>query len=734
MLLVGLAIWSASGLRVNYLFENFFPKDDPDYIAYKDFRENFTNDDRFVQVAFQVDHGIFNPNALEKIKSIETATLTLDHVIEIKSLLSLRIPVKTPLGWISNPILRQNPETLAEDSISIMENAALSGNFISEDGRFYCIHLKLEDSTTDRQNRKLVESIELLMQEEGVVNYHMGGFINTQVNYVRLLEGEFPTAAATSAISMCLILLLLYRSYQNALLPTMTVILSLVLFFGYLGVIGRDLNITSTLFITIMTIVAVSDIVHLQTYYHRFLLKGLPKGEAINKALGETYVNLFLTSLTTAIGFFTFFTSSIPHIRTFGMDAGVGVLMAFLITVTLGPVLLYFFPPSATRIERDKSSKFWEKMLHGVYGQGKRNKPLIWLVTLLVICISIWGITKIDNNQYLAGNFDDSTQLKKDFNFFEAQLGGVRALEMHFIPQNNLKITDLPILESMQALEEELQNYEFIGTPISPVSWMKTQSLSVNGGRLTAFKLPEDQETVDYLILNDRNRTRKTVISEGDQSGRLLVKMHDIGSEQAAELHENLYAWIDRTIDPNLLKVQITGSALLIDKNNENVFMEMIYSLALAFVCISILMALLFRRWKMVLISIFPNMLPLIAVGGLMGWLGIPLNAATSLIFTIGFVIAIDDTIHFLVRFRKEYADRKSLEYSIKHTLASTGKAILFTTIILLVVYTASAFSNFKEISQHAILVSATLIFALIGDFYLLPTLLRHAARKKDLF
>jgi len=160
----------------------------------------------------------------------------------------------------------------------------------------------------------------------------------------------------------------------------------------------------------------------------------------------------------------------------------------------------------------------------------------------------------------------------------------------------------------------------------------------------------------------------------------------------------------------------------------------MVNSLGLAFLSISLLMAILFRRFKMILISIVPNIVPLIAVAGLMGWLGIPLNAATSLIFTIGFVIAIDDTIHFLARFRREYEGKNSLELSIKNTLGSTGKAILHTTIILIVVYMASMLSNFTEIAQHAILVAATLLFALLSDFFLLPTLLRQAAKRKDLF
>jgi len=723
-----------SSLKINYLFENFFPKNDTDYIAYKAFRQNFTNDDRFVQIAFSLDKGIFNSSSIEKIDSIEQVILAQEKVMEIQSLLKTKIPVKTPLGWISASILKNNPSTLQEDSAKIMANPKLRGNLISEDGYYYAIQLKMIDSTSDNENRILVEFLEQTMEDHGIEKYHLGGFINTQVNYIRLLEGEFPMAAATSAISMCLILLILYRSFKNALLPTMTVVASMLLFFGYLGLIGRDLNITSTLFITIITIVAVSDIVHLQTYYHKYLRKGLEKGKAIQLALSDTAVSLLLTSVTTAIGFFTFLSSGIPHIRTFGVDAGIGVIIAFLIAITLGAVLLYHFPPTPQRLEKEKSEKHWDKFLHHVYLLGKNHKYTIYFVTFLILVASFFGIKNIQSNQFLSGNFDPSTQIKKDFNFFESQFGGIRALEMHLKPLNGKKITDLEILNDIEKLEVYLESVHEVAAPLSPASWIKSQSQAVAGGRSSSYQLPQDQEALEYLLINDTRGDRKSVISLDGDAGRLIAKMHDIGSDAADSLHREINTWAIENIDTSLISLNITGSALLIDKNNDNLLKEMVNSLALAFISISLLMALLFRRGKMILISIIPNIIPLIAVAGVMGWLGIPLNAATSLIFTIGFVIAIDDTIHFLARFRREYQGRNSLELSLKNTLNHTGKAILHTTIILIVVYTASMLSNFTEIAQHAILVAATLVFALLSDFFLLPALLRQAAKRKDLF
>ncbi len=729
VIILGLSIYFSSTLKVHYLFENFFPKEDPVYTNYVQFRTSFDIDDRVISVAILADNGIFNADFISKSVEIESEIKEIEGVDKTISLGSLRIPIKTPLGWISNPVISKNPEKIAADSLRLLSNEGVAGQFISSDGKYYAIQVFIQDSLSDNENRHLVERIEAIL-DSTAMEYKMAGFINTQVNYIRLLEAEVPFTSLLATIGLGLVLFFLYRSPRNALLITGTVFIGLLIFFGYLGMIGRALNVTSTLFTTIMVFVGVSDIIHLQAYFQKFLVKGLKPAQAAFEALNETWHNLFLTSATTAVGFLTFMSSSIPHIQTFGMDAAAGVIIAFLVVITLAPILMYKFPPQGLVFERLQKEKRWDKFLFNLYKSGKNNHKLILIITGLIVAISVISISQIEVNQKLSGNFSDDVKVKQDFDFFEENFGGVRAFEATIVPQEGRSILDLEVLEGIEKFEKWLGRQESLSTVISPAFWIKTLQFSVSGGRDDNFRLPADEAGLEYVLLNDRSTNKAAFVNEEENIGRFAARMKDIGRLEAEALNEEVVLWLQDSLPNDVFDLNITGSAVLIDKNNSNITGEMFYSLSLAFIIISILMALLFRSLRMVIISILPNLIPLIAVGGFMGLAGIPINAATSLIFTIGFVIAIDDTIHFLTRYRKEFQVSNNLEMSLKNTLMYTGRAVVQTSLILFVGYGVMMFSDFVEIAYHAILVAVTLLFALLSDIFLLPAILRVASKK----
>jgi uncharacterized protein len=715
---------------VHYHFEHFFPKDDPDYVTYTSFRRQFPVDDRMLIVAVQASNGIFNSSFLEDVSHLEKELENIDHIEDVSSLASLSVPVKTPLGFIQNPVISRNPDKLAEDSLRIMGSPAISKYYLSDDLQHYALYISLADSTSDTENRQIIQSIKEKVNGYGFEPSYMAGFLYTQVSYIKLLEQEIPFTSAYVAAALCLILMILYRSWANMVLLTGIVLLGLVLFFGYLGMMGRTLNITSTLFITIMIIVGVSDIIHLQTYYHKYLLKNVDRLHAIQLAFKEVKLNLLLTSITTAAGFLTFLSSSIPHISSFGFDAAVGVLIAFLVAVTLAPVLFYHFPPGEAFLKRNMEGKRWERFLFAVYKKGKSNTTWILVISAFVMVGSLISLQWMETNQTLSGNFSEKHTIKQDIDFFEKQFGGIRGFELWMQPKGGFSVSDPNVLKAIQKIEEYLEQSGHFGPVFSPYAWLRMSHLMNTGFRNIQADLPLETEYIQYLLDADINKRKAHFINEETQSARLVTKMKDVGMAEAAGIHDSLFAFIESRGIDQTLDVRITGSAVLIDNNNQNVNTEMFYSLGIAFVFISLLMGLLFRNIKMVLISILPNVVPLLAVGGVMALGKIPLSAATSLIFTIGFVIAIDDTIHFLTRFRDEFSGTGNLEMAIKNTLTYTGRAIIYTSIILFAGYGILVLSSFKEIMHHAVLVCATLFFALVADLFLLPTLIRIAIRK----
>ncbi len=733
-ILLLLSVFSALQLKVHYHFENFFPVDDPAYLAYKKFRTNFPVDDRMLVLAIKADNGIFKTDFLDKVSKLEQEISKSPFVENVLSLGSLKIPIKTPLGYIQNSVLSNDDSKLYADSIRLSKNKEIADYYISADKQHYAIFIELVDSTTDQENRIIIRSLEKAVSTHQFEKHHIAGFLYTQVSYILLLEREIPFTSLLVAIGLTAILMLLYRSVTNTILLTSIVLIGLILFFGYLGMVGRTLNITSTLFVTIMTIVGISDIIHIQTYYHKYLVKKLDRLQAITLALKDVWVNLLLTSLTTCVGFLTFLSSSIPHIASFGLDAAVGVFIAFIIAMTLAPVLFYYFPPSASYLQRSMKHKKWDKFLFYIYKSGLKQKYFILTLSAILVVLSLIGIQSIDSNQTLSGNFSPEHKIKQDIIFFEEQYGGIRGFELMITPKSPYFITDTIVFNKIERIEDWLTESGQFGPVLSPSSWLRLSHLINTGFRNTALDYQMEQDYVDYLIESNITGRIDHFINEENNSGRLSTKMRDIGLNEVEELQDNFMNWVRSEGIDKVIDIDITGSAVLIDGNNKSVNREMFISLGIAFLLISIMMALLFRKTVMVIISIVPNIIPLLMVGGLMSLTGIPLNAATSLIFTIGFVIAIDDTIHFLTRFKAEFAIHHNIEMAIKNTMNYTGRAVIHTTLILFVGYGTLVFSSFVEIIHHSILVAATLAFALIADLYLIPTLLRLAAKKGDLF
>jgi uncharacterized protein len=717
-------------LRVQYNFEHFFPKEDPAYQLYADFRREFPVDDRMLILAVKANNGIFNPPFLDSISVLEQSLVQEPFVEEVTSLQNLRIPVKTPLGFIRNPVLSRNEEKLIEDSIRLVSNPSISSYYLSKNQDYYAIYIGLADSTSDMENRAIIKGIQNRIIESGFTQYHLAGFLYTQVSYTLLLENEIPYTSALVACALAFILFLLYRSWANTILLTSIVLIGLVLFFGYLGLIGRTLNITSTLFITIMIIVGISDIIHLQTYYHKYLAQQYERINAIQKALKEVWLNLLLTSVTTAAGFLTFLSSSIPHISTFGIDAAVGVTIAFIIAVTLAPVLFYYFPPTKVLSSNTANEIKWERFLNFVYHSGKNKSSLVLIITIIITSVSLLSLPFMETNQTLSGNFANKHQIKKDIEFFESQFGGIRGFELWVKPEETYRLTDTLVLNAIDSLSQYLNNSGHFGPVFSPVSWLELSHQMNTGFRDPNATFPRDSTYINYLLEADIDQRRYHFFQNDLNSARIVSKMKDVGKDSALVIQQAMFDLMGDKGLSKYLKAEITGSAILIDQNNKNINNEMFYSLGIAFAFISLLMGLLFRRWLMVLISIIPNLVPLLAVGLIMSVSGIPLNAATSLIFTIGFVIAIDDTIHFLTRFKNQYETLGDLEESIKSTMSNTGRAIVYTSIILFAGYGILVVSSFKEIMHHAILVCTTLFFALLADLYLLPALLRVFAKR----
>jgi predicted RND superfamily exporter protein len=474
-------------------------------------------------------------------------------------------------------------------------------------------------------------------------------------------------------------------------------------------------------------VVGMSDVVHIITKYMEELREGHNRFDALVKTIREAGFATFLTLLTTAVGFLALINSSIKPVNDFGIYTSIGVFVAFFLAYAIMPVVLNSLRTPSLKLN-EETSQFWNDRLHRLLAWVFRNSKWIGWGTVVITAISIVGVFQIRLNNYLIEGLMRGDSLRDDFVFFENHYAGVRPFEMIIKPKNtNDSVLSPASLRAIDKLENFLRTDYGVGFVITPATFVKAANKGEQGGAPEAYRLPETDSAITALVdeLSDVRRMKETrdFITKRATMGRISGKMHDIGSVNIRVLNARLDSFLQRTPEMKTLDCRITGGAAMLDKDNEYLVSNMMQGLALSVLAVALIIALIHRSWRLVIISIVPNIVPIFIIGGAMGFFGVDLKSSTSIIFSIAFGIATDDTIHFLARLRLEQLKGKSLIYAVKRTFISTGKAVVVTSLILSAGFLTLVASGFESTFYFGLLVSVTLLIAVLADLLLFPLL-----------
>jgi predicted RND superfamily exporter protein len=412
----------------------------------------------------------------------------------------------------------------------------------------------------------------------------------------------------------------------------------------------------------------------------------------------------------------------------------VGIIIAFCLSYSLLPALLYFFTPKKLVAVHDQDNKTYNimrKVLFWIF----RNQKTIIVITALVLVFSAIGVYKIKVNNVLLEDLSDGVKIKQDFLFFDKHYSGVRPLELAIeIKDKSKTVWDYDVMRQLNQVDSFLKKEYQAGFMYSPAMLAKTIHKSLIDEPSGKDKFPTIEEYEDVkkqLIDNKKNKELKRIITTDGKFARISGKMSDVGSMIVNEQNMKFYKFLNTHINSNDLEIKITGAAHLMDRNNEYMVSNMAQGFIFSIIIIIILTYFLHKSWRMVLVFILPNLIPLIVIAGIMGFSGIELKAATSLVFSIAFGVATDDTIHFISRLKIELAYGKSLIYAFKRTYFETGKPILLTTFILMGGFVSLMVSDFQSTFHFGFLICITIIIAVIADIFLLPVLLFWILGKK---
>ena len=561
-------------------------------------------------------------------------------------------------------------------------------------------------------NRENINDLIKVIENNEYIKYsswdwHEAGLPILRTRYVELVEYErgifIPLAFLIAAIT----LIWIFRQIKMLIISLTSILISLIWVSGIMALSNISINVISYLTFNLLMIIGVSDAIHLLMKYHEEINKNSNKRSALEVVIEKIGSALFLTSFTTAVGFMSLSITNIRILQEFGVIMGVGIGILFIITIIIMPImLLYIGVPEKTHInrlilKRKKSLSF--QSLKAVQQYPK----VIILISSLILMLSVYGIYQIDSNVTVLGDLKPSNKLYKDITFVEENFGGTLPLEI--------------VVSS-------------IGTPLSKDLYLKTNATNTIDDSNFYTKIN------NFMVKLDTYENIKSVTGYWNIDGSLNAQQKRYTNKDRTEIRiscgiENIDSnqadWLKKSIINDYIEIfetenglKVTGSTLLALKMNRYLIASLLNSFIIAFIVIFISMNILFRSVKLSLVSIIPNIIPLLFAGAVMGFFGIELRPATAMTFSIALGIAVDDTIHFLSRFRSEYLLTKSHEKSTTTTILTTGRAIIGTSITLGMGFLVLIFSNFKPNFEFGILATIILIVALLSSLILLPALI----------
>ena len=513
--LIVLAGYFSLKLRFSFDFEQFFPQGDPDLVFFQDFIKNFESDDNFLLVGVEsknTPNGVFDQSFLQRFDSLTQKSLDLPYVVDNQSLTKVKLPVKSPFGILPVPAMHvEDTSYYAEDRVKILSDQRFVRNLISEDGKSLVLFLKTKDKITLEESDTLIHALDSLINPLHFDAHHYLGRANFQKELVWMEKREVAVSSGVAAILVAFIIVILFRRWKTVALALTSIGLSMFLFFGLLGALGRELSAMAALYPVLMVIIGTSDFIHMLSKYIDELRRGHTQEEAIWFTMKEIGLATLMTAVTTAVGFATLLTSRIVPIQEFGVNAAIGVMVAYVTVLLFTTAVFSFFSVNDLILLRGSSTRI-EQFMEWVYRVTKRRARLIGLIATGILLVCVYGISKIKTNYSIEDNMPIGEKVTEDFYFFEKVFSGFRPLEYAVFAQNGHRADDYAVMQQMNKLEEHLRTIPAIHSITSPTMIYKSISQMSNGNRNAAYLFPTDSlQFADYQIFADKV-DRKSVV------------------------------------------------------------------------------------------------------------------------------------------------------------------------------------------------------------------------------
>jgi len=726
-----LLVIPASGVGVEQDNRSMVADDNERLADYDRFLQLFGNDE---QLLLSVGHPrLLAAEGRGLISELTERVSRLEGVARVWSLANAQHLVAGPWGAEAQPLFTD--ETDAESLQTIFtDNPHFEGLLISSDRRTAGVVIELEDRRDDAHYRRnLIESLRDVQREYAErAELHLTGVAVQKNDVARFIERDQQVILPLVVLALVLMLAVIFRHPSGVLLPLVVTGISLVWTMGCYALAGLELNTITSLLPPVIMVLAVSTSVHLYNGWLHLDGDDRQRISLLSGKVRELFTPCLFTSLTTALGLASLTISSVPAVRQFGMFAALGVGLAFLVSMTLVPVWLSY-QRLVVEPQRREGLGVIRRSLEAIARLTFRHPRSVIVVALLLVGISLVAMLSIRNNTDLIAFLKQDAPLAVDTRYIDRELGGVNTLEFMFERRDGEPLTRVEDYHLLETFVHRLQEEPLVAGTLSVLTLLKPlQRAEFGGDQLT---LPGYQDELDLLLellamAPDQNLV-DTFLTADRSVIRISARLPIVGSQQAAMLSERVQMYAGQIFGEHY-RLTPTGSFYQVAIDSNGLVADMLRSFSLSLVLVMLSILLLLRSLRMTLLSMIPNLIPIVWAAGVMGMVGIDLSTGTAMIGAVVIGLAVDDTIHYLVRYRREFSGEPST--AVLATTTGTGRALTISSLVLAFGFWVGCFGSFWPTIYFSLLVGGTLIAALLCDLLVLPAVLvLNCPRRREL-
>ncbi len=745
---VGFTVFLAlqwKNMRFSNTEANILPDDHPASIQYNAFTKIFGEEGNAIVLGIK-DSALFTPKNFNRwnvlSKQLE-AFPEVDYVISLENLKEL-IKDNETQTFVMEPLISAPPETKKEiDSLTnhLFKELPFYDNLVynPESGTIQTvIYLDKDIMNTAVRNEFILNDLGDLVEDfeqETQMDVRVSGMPYIRTWNTKSIVDEIGLFIVGALLVTSIIFFFFFRSFRATFISMCVVIIGVMWAFGILGLLQYEITILTALIPPLIIVIGIPNCIFLINKYQQEVKKHGNQALSLQRVISKIGNATLMTNITTASGFATFIILDSDLLKEFGIVASINIIGIFILSLLIIPIIYSFMPLPKTKHLKHLNKKWMDIFVNWMENMVRNHRIAVYITTVAVLVLSIIGIYQMRITGSRIEDLPKKSHFYKDIQFFEAEFDGIMPMEIVVDTKRKNGVIKPATLKRMDRLGTVIDEIPELSRPISIVDLVKYSKQAFYNGIPKYYQLPTSQENTFIMNAVQRSSTGGTELLQSfvdstGQTARLTTYMRDVKIDRMEEIEKDVQEAITKQFPSERYDVFMTGKALLFLKGTKYLVKNLLLSLALAIGLISLFMAYLFRSYKMVIVSLVPNLLPLVITAGVMGFLGVPIKPSTILVFSIAFGISVDDTIHFLAKYRQELtANRWHIKKSVYAALRETGVSMFYTSIVLFFGFSVFIISSFGGTKALGGLVSATLLFAMLSNLILLPSLLLSLER-----